>query len=138
LQLAQSLQGSLSRATGQSPFPVAAGPAARRLFAKTVAAGTTLRLVFASSVNPDCTSRGLNTIRVTQPPVHGTARAEKAKDFPRFPPSNVRVACNTTKVPGMTLLYTPEPGFVGSDYLVFDTISPDGADREFRVALTIK
>ncbi len=118
--------------------PVAAAPATPREFAKTVAAGTTLRLIFAYSVNPDCTSRGLNTIRVTEQPTHGAARVQKTTDFPKFPPSNIRWDCNEAKVPGVALLYTPAPGFSGSDYLGFELISVEGADREFRVALTVK
>lgn len=118
--------------------PAAMRTAGPQILARTVAAGATLRLVFASSVNPDCTSRGLNTVRVTQQPVHGTVRAEEARDFPTFPPNNIRSACNKTKVPGMALLYTPEAGFVGTDYLSLETISIDGGDREFRVALTVK
>jgi hypothetical protein len=118
--------------------PVAARPGTFRAFSKTVAAGTTMRLDFASNVNPDCTSAGLTTIRVTQQPVHGGTRVEQTRDFPRFPPINARFACNKTKVPGMALLYTPASGFTGSDYLAFETISIEGVDREFRVALTVK
>lgn len=117
--------------------PVAARPAPRE-FAKTVAAGTTLRLIFSFSVNPDCTSAGLNTVRVTEQPMHGTAHREKTSDFPTFSPSNIRWDCNKTKVPGVALLYTPAPGFSGSDYLGFETISIEGVDREFRVVLTVK
>jgi hypothetical protein len=108
------------------------------VFARTVPAGTTMRLDFAYNINPDCTSGGLTTIRVAQQPVHGDTRVQQARDFPRFPPVNVRFACNKTKVPGMALLYTPAPGFTGSDYLAFETISTEGTDREFRVALTVK
>ncbi|MBN9562155.1 MAG: ATP-dependent Clp protease proteolytic subunit [Alphaproteobacteria bacterium] len=116
---------------------VAARPVTRD-FAKTVAAGTTLRLIFSYNVNPDCSSAGLSTVRVTEQPMHGTAHAEKVKDFPSFPPSNIRWDCNEARVPGVALLYTPAPGFSGSDYLTFETISVEGVDREFRVSLTVK
>jgi len=111
--------------------------AAPRLFNITVAAGTTSLLTFAYAVNPDCSSRGLPKLWIVQPPAHGSAEAARQLDFPRFQPNNPLAACNTGKVPGIAVRYTPAKGFTGSDLVTFEEINTDNQDLVYRLSITV-
>jgi dienelactone hydrolase len=116
----------------------AAPAAAASTYRKTVAAGATTTLAFAYGVNPDCSSRGVPKLWVVQPPQHGTANVAPRTDFARFPSNNPLSACNTRKVPGIAVDYTPADGFAGSDTVVFEEISLEHHDRVFQFAITVR
>jgi hypothetical protein len=90
------------------------------------------------SVHPDCSSAGLPVIRITGSPAHGAVSLRSGSDFPNFPASNPRYRCNLRRVPSTQILYTPQPGFTGSDYLTTDIIFPDGASRQSNYSITVK
>jgi dienelactone hydrolase len=116
----------------------AGGKETPREYARTVPAGQMSRLDFAYAVNPDCTSRGLAKISVTQPPEHGSAAVLTQDGHPSFPLGHPFAKCNVLTVPGVSVTYTPEPGFVGSDTVTFDETNVDGGRRSFRVTLTVQ
>jgi hypothetical protein len=97
-----------------------------RTISKTVATGRPLKLGFFSSVNPDCSSRGRPTIRLTRAPEHGRVTVTQTMDFPNFPASNVRFVCNKSRVAGTAINYVSDRGFVGTDNVQAETIFPDG------------
>ncbi len=109
-----------------------------RDYARTVPAGQMSRLNFAYAVNPDCTSRGLAKISVTQSPEHGSAAVLTQDGHPTFPPGHPFAKCNVLTVPGVSVTYTPEPGFMGSDTVTFDETNVDGGRRSFRITLTVQ
>jgi hypothetical protein len=41
-------------------------------------------------------------------------------------------------VPGVSVAYTPEPGFTGSDAMTFEETNENGSHRVFRMTLTIQ
>jgi hypothetical protein len=92
-----------------------------------VVSGKSVKLHFAYSVNPDCSSTGEITARVTQSPQHGRISVTRAQDFPRFPNENVRSICNRRRVPGIAIQYFSQRGFVGSDSVGIEIIYPKGA-----------
>lgn len=113
-------------------------PPGPRIFERTVAAGTTAKLDFASNVNPDCGADGLPAIRVLQQPMHGKAVVSERDDYPSFPPNNLHFHCNKEKVHGVSLEYTPDNNFTGYDFLIFETIFPNGMDHISKLSLNIK
>jgi hypothetical protein len=102
---------------------------------KTMAAGTTLNLGHFGAVNPDCTSRGKTTIRLTIAPAHGSVRLKEDKDFGVFWKPHV---CGARRVAGVTVEYRPERGFVGVDTVGFDVIYATGDERMSTVNIAVK
>jgi dienelactone hydrolase len=112
----------------------AAGP----VFQKTVPAGLTATIDFSYRVKPDCTARVVPKLLLTQPPAHGVVRVGERREFPRFPPASPLAACDSVKVDGTALDYTPARGFTGADFLAFEVIDSATQHRMIRVALTVQ
>ena len=106
-------------------------------FERTVAAGAGTALNFAYSLNPDCSSRALPKLSMVRPPTHGTVKIEERSDFPRFPPGNPFAKCNAAKVSGVSVEYTPQSGFTGSDEFAFGEVM-DGQHRLIRLMLSVR
>jgi len=107
-------------------------------YARIVRSGQTSTLNFAFAVNPDCTTRGLAKLRVSETPQHGTATVLTLDGHPDFPPGSSFANCNVASVPGVAVTYAPSPGFVGSDVVAFEETSVDGVRRLFRIILTVQ
>jgi hypothetical protein len=104
----------------------------------TVASNTMAMLDFSILINPDCTSGGVAKLWVTQAPAHGVAAVAHVDDFPKSPPASPLATCNTVRLPGVALTYTPAPGFTGADTLTFEAIDADNRDKAFQMAITVK
>jgi hypothetical protein len=96
---------------------------------KYAASGQPLKLSFSYSTNPDCSSVGPPTIRLSAP-AHGRATITRTTDFPNFPPTNVRSECNRRRVAGATVHYVSQRGFTGTDYVQEEIIYPNGLLRQ--------
>jgi hypothetical protein len=107
-------------------------------FSGTIVAGAKHQVGQYSTVHPDCTSEGYATVRVTNPPQHGTVSMRKGKGFAAFPAGDPRSVCNTRKVDGVIVDYQPQPGFIGTDYFSLDAISAAGAERMDDYQITVK
>ena len=116
----------------------ASGKETPKDYTRIVPAGRTSTLNFAYAVNPDCTSRGLPKLWISQPPQHGAAAVLTQDGHPGFPPGHPFAKCNVTSVPGVAVTYTPAAGFAGSDSVAFEESNVDGGRRSFRVALTVQ
>jgi hypothetical protein len=108
------------------------------VYNKTALSGQTTRIDFSSELNPDCSVRNIPTVRIIDAPVHGTTQVTQLDDFTAFLPQNVHFACNKKKSRGTALDYISNPGYVGGDYLSFESVNPDGVDRTYKVAITVK
>jgi hypothetical protein len=97
---------------------------------KYAVSGRPLKLSFFATVNPDCSSVGQTTIRLTRAPEHGRVSVTQTMDFPNFAPSNVRFACNRRRVAGATINYVSQRGFVGTDSVQAEVISASGNLRQ--------
>jgi len=106
--------------------------------ARTVPSGQTATLNFAFAVNPDCSSRGLPKLWISQTPEHGVAAVLTREGHPVFPAGHPFAKCNVASVPGTAVTYTPASGFVGLDTVTFEEIDVDGGHRSFRVVLTVQ
>ena len=113
--------------------PIAAAQA--QTVSRAAASGVPLKLIFANSSNPDCSSVGQTTIRVVAAPQHGRTRVTAARDFPTFRENNVRSVCNTRRVAGATAHYVSQRRYVGWDSTSIEVIYPSG--RLLRVTYNI-
>lgn len=104
----------------------------------TAVAGRESRLNTVMSLNADCTSRGIPTIRVPSPPAHGTTSVRDGDYYPTFGPLTQRASCNLKPEPGAAVFYQPAEGYVGPDSLSMEIIYPDGQDHTINYDLTVK
>jgi hypothetical protein len=138
-----TLAGCATRVTQQVQVvaptaPARVVPAAPQIYNKTALAGQVTRIDFSSNLNPDCSVRNIPIVRIIDQPVHGTAQVTQTEDFTAFLPQNIHFACNQKKSRGTALDYIANPGYVGSDYLSFESINADGVDHIFKIALAVK
>jgi hypothetical protein len=97
---------------------------------RVVPSGVNQQIDFFASVNPDCSSPGMPTVRLVDGPSQGTVTTDKARDFLPFPNGNVRSACNRKRVAGVKLFYKSPKGFMGTDHVRILIISSAGTGRE--------
>jgi hypothetical protein len=102
---------------------------------RTMAAGQVLHLGHFSSVNPDCTSKGTETVRISNAPAHGVVRMRTELAFSNFA---TQKQCEAHKVHGVTVEYLPEHGYLGSDTVGLDVIDPSGRERMRTYFITVK
>jgi dienelactone hydrolase len=107
-------------------------------YARVVPAGSTTNLNFVYAINPDCSSKVLPQVLIRQAPIHGSASLVFHDGHPRFPAGNPYASCNETVVPGVSVAYTPEPGFTGSDTVTFEETNQNGSHRAFHMSLTVR
>jgi hypothetical protein len=59
-------------------------------------------------------------------------------DAVRFPANHPYASCNGALTPGIAVVYAPAAGFTGTDSVIFEEVNPDGRDRIFQIALTVR
>jgi hypothetical protein len=79
------------------------------------------------------------TVSVTQPPAHGkvsvVAGLNTANPNPRFGSPG---PCGGTLIMGKRVVYRSEPGFNGTDYVVYHYVSDGGNRAEAHVNITVR
>jgi hypothetical protein len=126
------------------PPPAALNPAAAPNPAqppdltKVVAIGQRLRVEFLYALEPDCSSMGVTSVRILEPPQHGKLTVENGQGFTGFAKENQRYDCNMRKSDGTLVFYDPEPGFAGNDTITLDIIFPTGQSSRQHYAIDVK
>jgi hypothetical protein len=105
---------------------------------RVVASDQKLRLDFLYSVNPDCTSMGFATVRITEQPKHGRITVENGTGFTSFPQNNQRYECNKKRSDGVVVVYEPDSGFTGTDSVNIDAIFPSGTSGKRHYSIEVK
>jgi hypothetical protein len=109
--------------------------ASAQTYNKTMVAGGTLALAHYASVNPDCSSKGKTTVRLSSAPAHGSVRLREGRGFSFFQGYQ---QCNFRRVEGVTVEYRPERGFLGTDTVGLDILYPSGNERMYTYYITVK
>jgi hypothetical protein len=89
------------------------------------------------SVKTDCTAGVMPTVVITQQPTHGTAVIALGRNFPRFWADSKYFHCNGQLVSSVQLRYTPQPGFVGTDYMTTHTMFHSGQYNTHTYIITV-
>ena len=92
----------------------------------TYASGQRTRLFFNAAINPDCSPAPREKVRVVDPPKHGSITLVPGSDYPYFVASNPRSACNTRRVEGEFVYYTPDANYTGEDRFTYEGYLPTG------------
>jgi len=95
-----------------------------------------LLLSHFAQINLDCSSRGRIEIRVISGPSSGTIRTVHRADYEHFTGDYER--CNTVKVAGESVYYTPAKGFTGSDSVEIDIFLTTGVEKTDSFTITVK
>ena len=104
----------------------------------TVVSGAEVRIIFTTQLNPDCSSTGQITIRVTGKPSGGTIYLRNEKSYSSFPDDNSLSECNKKRVPGVGAYYKANDGFVGADSGTLEMIFPDGYEQTMDFQVIVK
>ena len=112
--------------------------AAQAQYTKVAASGKQIHLGFYGSANPDCSSAGDPTVRVTQAPEHGRVNTPAVRDFPTFAQSNIRSVCNTRRLAGRAARYVSQRGFVGTDQVVLEVFYTSGSMRRYHYMINVR
>jgi hypothetical protein len=113
-------------------------PATAQQLSKVAVSGKPVILDFIFNTAPDCTNFGYAEVRITSQPQNGRVSVTRTTNFPSFPASNIRHVCNSRRVPGVEVRYTSQAGFLGTDYVSVESISPQGSSFSRRFAITVK
>jgi hypothetical protein len=102
---------------------------------KIAVAGNTLIIGHFANSNPDCTASGRTFVRVSGNPSHGIVTMREGLGFSNLPK---QPECNSHKMQGVTVEYTPYDGFTGSDEVEFDVVSQIGGEVFVTYGITVK
>jgi hypothetical protein len=105
--------------------------------ARGAVSGNKQKIDSAGSLNPDCTSQGIPTIRIVRPPVNGRLTVEQGEDYLNFSKDNPRSQCSTRKSPVMMVYYVSNPGYVGPDVATIEIIYTGGTLRTVQYNINV-
>jgi len=79
---------------------------------------TPMKLNFVTAVSPTCgpSADPAPEVSVITPPAHGTVNIVNDYGYPTFPISSAFYHCDTVKVLGQLVVYTPATNYAGPDY----------------------
>ena len=138
--------GTATAPAGTATAPAGAGTATAPAGASTATlppvrfnrigvAGSTLILGTFANTNPDCTATGKTFVRVSRNPSHGVVTVREGLVFSNF---SAHPECNSHKMEGVAVEYTPNRGFTGTDEVELDDISQTGIEIFVTYAITVK
>jgi hypothetical protein len=107
-------------------------------FTRVVPSGTDQRIGFFTALNPDCTTSGDVSIRITKEPEHGAVKITTATNFPGYPKENLRNRCNQHKVKGMQINYKSAEKYIGDDALELLVLFPAGFAWEIHFDVSVR
>jgi hypothetical protein len=105
--------------------------------ARGAVSGNRQKIDSAGSLNPDCTSQGIPTIRIVRPPINGRLTVEQSEDYLNFPKDNPRSQCSTRKSPAMIFYYMSNSGYVGPDVATIEIIYTGGTLRNIQYNINV-
>ncbi len=129
---------SSSVVTSAPPPPAAPpGPPQIEQISRIAMMDQKLRIAFLTSLNPDCSSLGFVTVRITEPPQHGNVVVDHGAGFTNYAQDNPRVDCNKDQREGTVVFYEPNSGFVGADSITLQFTPPAGRSRNWHYSISI-
>lgn len=106
-------------------------------FNRSVLAGHTIRLSGFGSLNVDCTSNPVPTIRVIGSPRLGIITVKRGKTYLAYPQSNPRQRCSARKSPASIVYYRASKGAVGTDFVSIEAFFDSGFVYKADFTITI-
>lgn len=100
-------------------------------------AGSRTRISFITNIAPDCSPIQMRT-RIALKPSRGAVETESSHGFPSYPKDNPRSKCNSTRVSGVAVYYTPAQDFSGTDTLEVAAISENGTMGVYKFTVTVQ
>ncbi len=105
---------------------------------RSVPSGSNRQIDFLASINPDCSSIGLATVRLVDGPAHGVLTTDKGRDYKPFAAPNPRHACNKRRLSGVKVFYQSETGFYGVDHVRILIVAASGTEREASYEIRVR
>jgi hypothetical protein len=134
----RSLIPVMLAAVAMSAAPAWAQPLSRQESGQVrTAPAEPVKVASFAAFDRDCRQHGLPALSVTRPPAHGTLSAVPARVRVRrvYDPGQA-AQCRARRVNGIAVIYTPRPGFRGTDAFSYDVqLYGGGAHRTVTVAV---
>jgi hypothetical protein len=105
---------------------------------KYAVSGKPQQLAFIWSLNPDCTVKGIVTVRLLKAPEHGQVTINEGPGYSKFRPNNQRYPCNQQQTRGVVVMYTSSAGYTGSDSATIESIDLDGGYQKLEYSINVK
>jgi hypothetical protein len=105
---------------------------------RVVASGANERLGFFTTLNPDCTTKAIATVRVVKPPEHGKLDTAIGINYPNYSKDHSRYKCNQHRVKGVQVNYRPADKYVGEDAFDLLVIWPQGFAWELHYDISVR
>jgi len=67
------------------------------------------------NLNADCTAATMPSIKLVQPPAHGSVEFVSEKILSHYPTGAPQIRCNSRKSPGVSEYYTSNSRYSGKD-----------------------
>lgn len=131
-------QSTQPRVAIVQPAALPVHPPPLRLMHATVVAGRESTVFNQINLRPDCSVVGLSRIGIVTPPAHGLIAVVEENGMIKAPPGNPYYACSGHPFPATKLKYAAYPDYSGPDSVRIMVRSPDGAYRQYQLALTVK
>jgi hypothetical protein len=110
----------------------------KHLFTRVVSSETNQRIGFFTALNPDCTTSGDVSIRITKEPEHGAVKITPTTNFPGYPKESLRYKCNQHRVKGMQINYRSAEKYIGDDALELLVLFPAGFAWEIHFDVSVR
>src|SRR4051812_18079862 len=98
--------------------------------------GDKLRILFLTSLNPDCSPMGKTIFKLTNKPKFGSVTLQETEHFPSYTNEDYK-KCNADKTQGTAVFYDPDPDFVGTDTFRGTAIYPSGRARKYEIKVIV-
>jgi hypothetical protein len=98
---------------------------------KIVQVNTPMKLNFVfAALTPTCdlSTEPPPVVTVVAPPAHGTVNVVNNYGYPTFSPNSPLSKCNTVRIPGQEIVYTPATNYAGPDFTSVKLYFSDGKE----------
>ncbi len=100
--------------------------------------GVPVKVRWYYSMQPTCVSLGRPVVNLVSGPQGGQVYSRGAMEFPTYPATNVRFACDRRRAAATDVMYRPRPDFLGSDSFTVEVVFPDGMARQDTFAVSVR
>lgn len=90
------------------------------------------------NLNADCTAATMPSIKLVQPPAHGSVEFVSEKISSHYPTGAPQIRCNSRKSPGVSEYYTSNSGYSGKDVYKVRVSYGEGTIKDVTVNLNVR
>lgn len=90
------------------------------------------------NLNADCTAATMPSIKLVQPPAHGSVEFVSEKIFSHYATGAAQIRCNSRRSPGKSEYYTSNSGYSGKDMYKVRVSYGEGTIKDVTVNINVR